>query len=99
MKKKIPTEFLEQLRDIQGEVHKLSTKVDEILDVYNVPVTFEEVKEYIKNNRNTSVSTSWLQRRYRIGYVAAVELMDLLEKNKVVAPRKGSEPRKILLKG
>jgi DNA segregation ATPase FtsK/SpoIIIE-like protein len=43
-------------------------------------------------------STSFLQRKLRIGYSRSARLMDLLEENEVIGPANGSEPREILQK-
>lgn len=41
-------------------------------------------------------STSYLQRRLRVGYSRAARLIDLLEDNGVIGPANGSKPREIL---
>ncbi len=41
-------------------------------------------------------STSYLQRKLRIGYSRAARLMDILEENGVIGPSDGSRPREIL---
>lgn len=41
-------------------------------------------------------STSYLQRKLRIGYSRAARLMDMLENNGVIGPQDGSRPREIL---
>ncbi len=43
-------------------------------------------------------SSSYLQRRLRIGYARAARLLDLLEEAGVVGPAEGSKPREILIK-
>jgi len=45
-----------------------------------------------------NASTTFLQRKLKIGYARAASLMDLLEKNGIVGPAEGSRPRKILAK-
>jgi len=41
-------------------------------------------------------STSYLQRKLRIGYSRAARLMDILEERGVIGPQDGSKPREIL---
>ena len=44
-------------------------------------------------------STSYLQRKLRIGYSRAARLMDILEENGIIGPQDGSKPREVLLDG
>jgi DNA segregation ATPase FtsK/SpoIIIE-like protein len=44
-----------------------------------------------------SASTTFLQRKLKIGYARAASLMDLLEQKGVVGPQDGSKPRKVFL--
>lgn len=41
-------------------------------------------------------STSVLQRGLQIGYSRAVQLIDLMEQEKIVGPENGLQPRKVL---
>ncbi len=43
-------------------------------------------------------STSYLQRRLRIGYARAARLMDMLEDRSVIGPGDGAKPRTVLVK-
>ncbi len=43
-------------------------------------------------------SSSYLQRRFRIGYARAARLLDLLEEKGVVGPGEGAKPREVLVK-
>ncbi len=44
-------------------------------------------------------STSYIQRKLRVGYSRAARLMDLLEKRGVIGPADGSKPRPVILGG
>ena len=44
-------------------------------------------------------STSYLQRKLRIGYSRAARLMDILEEKGVIGPADGSRPRDVLTRG
>ncbi len=46
-----------------------------------------------------TASTTFLQRKLKIGYARAASLMDELEANGVIAPQEGAKPRRILLDG
>lgn len=57
---------------------------------------YEQAKEVIFGTGNAS--TTFLQRKLKIGYARAASLMDQLEKRGVVGPADGAKPRKILAK-
>jgi len=56
---------------------------------------FEEAKTLIL--QAGKASTSYLQRRLKIGYARAARLMDLLEEAGIVGPADGAKPREILV--
>lgn len=43
-------------------------------------------------------STSYLQRRLKVGYARAARLMDMLEERNVIGPGDGAKPRQVLVK-
>jgi S-DNA-T family DNA segregation ATPase FtsK/SpoIIIE len=56
---------------------------------------FEQAVDTIRTNR--TASTSFLQRKLRIGYSRAARLMDELEDAGLVSPANGNQPRRVLI--
>lgn len=56
---------------------------------------FEEAKRVVLTTRQAS--TSYLQRRLRLGYSRAARVVDQLEAAGVIGPQDGAKPREILL--
>ena len=46
-----------------------------------------------------TASTTFLQRKLKIGYARAASLMDELETRGVISPQEGSKPRRVLIEG
>ena len=46
-----------------------------------------------------SASTTYLQRKLKIGYARAASLMDELEENGIIGPQEGSKPRRVIGSG
>ena len=46
--------------------------------------------------QNKVASTTYLQRKLKIGYARAASLMDELEENGIIGPQDGTKPRRIL---
>ena len=55
---------------------------------------YEEAKAIVMKDKKAS--TSYLQRRLRVGYSRAARLIDILEERGVIGPQDGSRPREIL---
>lgn len=56
---------------------------------------YEEAKQVVIMTRKAS--TSFLQRKFGIGYSRAAKLIDTLEKKGIVGPGQGSKPREVLI--
>ncbi|MDC1205511.1 FtsK/SpoIIIE domain-containing protein, partial [Candidatus Pacebacteria bacterium] len=56
---------------------------------------YEEAKDAVIEAGKAS--TSWLQRKFRIGYSRAARLMDILEERGVIGAQDGAKPREILV--
>lgn len=70
----------------QDELDKSSNAKDALYD---------QALNIVVSTRNAS--TTFLQRKLKIGYARAASIMDELEENRVIGPQIGSKPRKILL--
>lgn len=57
---------------------------------------YEDAKETVV--RAGKASTSFLQRKLRIGYARAARLMDILEEKGVIGAGEGAKPREVLIK-
>ena len=56
---------------------------------------YEEARELVIHSKKAS--TSYLQRKFKIGYSRAARIIDMLEERNVVGPPNGSRPREILV--
>jgi S-DNA-T family DNA segregation ATPase FtsK/SpoIIIE len=54
---------------------------------------YEEARELVIKTKKAS--TSYLQRKLKIGYSRAARLIDILEENGVIGPQNGSKPREV----
>jgi len=86
----VPPEYIE-IVDVPGRdtIYSSNIESDEDEEFY------EEVKEEVISAGKAS--TSYLQRKFGLGYGRAAKLIDLLEKRGVVGPANGSKPREILV--
>lgn len=58
---------------------------------------YEEAKQLVLESK--VASTSFIQRKLRVGYSRAARLVDMLEQNGIVGPANGSKAREILSQG
>lgn len=57
---------------------------------------YDEIVEYVIKYQ--TASTSFLQRKFKVGYNRAGRIMDQLEEAGIIGPPNGSKPREVLLK-
>ena len=64
-------------------------------DEYDDPI-YNEVVEFAINCGK--ISTSLIQRRFRLGYNRSSRIIDLLEERGIIGPPNGSKPREVIVK-
>lgn len=77
-------------------------ETDEATDGEEAELGAEFMKRYYEAVEMASqiemISTSYIQRRFRIGYNTAARIIERMEKEGIVGPAQGSRPREVLLK-
>ncbi|MBI2743703.1 MAG: DNA translocase FtsK [Chlamydiales bacterium] len=86
-----PTQYLIESFDKMGHEAQLG-EMDETKDSL-----FTEALNIVVETK--TASTTYLQRKLKIGYARAASLMDELEAKGVIGPQEGSKPRRVLLSG
>ncbi len=87
--KRTPTRYLLESFDN----FSLDSLANDVEERTNDPL-YDRALQTVLENR--VASTTFLQRKLKIGYARAASLIDALEQNGVVGPQEGSKPRRIL---
>ncbi len=85
-------EFSDRLSKMEERIEELSDKVPEEEDAEDL---YDDAKETVLEYQKAS--TSFLQRKLRIGYSIAAQLIDMLEEEGIIGPAEGAVPRAILV--
>ena len=67
---------------------------DDDEDDDNDPLLEEAIEEVI---RNQTASTSFIQRKFKVGYARAGRIIDQMEQRGIVSGFQGSKPRDVLM--
>ena len=84
------------------QYHSLSKMENENFDIHSAPwsedsddmAKYLEIRSYVSSLK--TVSTSSLQRKFRLGYPRAARMMEKFEEEGIVGPAHGSKPREVL---
>lgn len=85
-----------------SEITLSSVATETVNPIFSASLEDEEVDDDLFEEAQATVreagkaSTSFLQRKLRIGYSRAARLMDLLEEKGVIGPADGARPREVL---
>lgn len=82
--------------DVMSKLEKIESKVFNTgaVDNRTVDELYGETEKIVREAGKAS--TSFIQRKLRIGYARAAQLIDMLEGNKVIETGNGAKPRKVL---
>lgn len=88
-----------QYTDIVLHLKQIESNTSKLYPIEDKRTDEELYKEACKQVREANkASTSWLQRKLGIEYSRAMQIVNLLEKNGVIGPARGSKARKVFLK-
>tara|TARA_B100000745_G_scaffold300210_2_gene253260 strand:- start:6316 stop:6726 length:411 start_codon:yes stop_codon:yes gene_type:complete len=80
---------------LHREKHSSAAFFQTVVDQDEDDDLYEDAKEAVIESGKAS--TSYLQRKLRLGYSRSARLMDMLEENGVIGPQDGAKPREVLL--
>ncbi len=95
-----PIDF-DTLSKIQQELGKIHIEEDKKGGI-DLDIDFEKedpiLKEVIKRITETRMaSASTIQRRFKVGYARASEIIDFLESKNIIGPQEGAKPREVYI--
>ncbi len=89
--------FRDELQDtieLTGTVSSEKTMFDTDMDGSDDDDLYEEARRVVMEAGKAS--TSYIQRKLKVGYARAARLMDMLEERGVIGPQDGAKPREVL---
>ncbi|MFG1493894.1 DNA translocase FtsK [Halobacteriovorax sp. ZH4_bin.1] len=90
-------EFLENGGEVETDEYSYGSHITPASSSNSGDALYDEAVKVVMESR--SASASMLQRRLRIGYNRAANLIEELEKRGVVGPAQGAKPRRVLVDG
>lgn len=83
---KMGEEFLSVIKESETYFRKLSDNMGEILNKYEIDYVLDDMNKLVDSGKLKQVSSSWIQRRHKIGYARSARIMDEFAKRKVIKP-------------
>jgi S-DNA-T family DNA segregation ATPase FtsK/SpoIIIE len=97
-------QFIKQNNDLAGDEISIGEQLDADKSIVTASFDDDEDDELYEEARRVveeagKASTSYIQRKLKVGYSRAARLIDLLEERGVVGPADGSKPREVVGRG
>ena len=83
-KEQAQREIIKLYKDAEDYLYALASKAGELRDVHESPYILQDIIKLKKTGKVKVITTSWIQRRFRIGYARTADLMDVLKKKKII---------------
>lgn len=84
--------------DKEGNLHQIESKIIETMNqsLYSdFEERYQEAVQIVKETKSCSVTI--LQRKMRIGYTYGARIVDRMEKEGLVSPYRGAQPREVYI--
>ncbi len=97
-------ELCERVNDVTVDIDRIKSGLEESTELvfgsYPSYSDDDELYELVKTEviQKRKASTSYIQRKFGIGYAHAAQLMDMLGEKGVIGPGLGAKPRVVLIK-
>ena len=92
-KDELPTEVA--MTDVPSNKSIFESTIDDEESLGNDDELYEEAKRVVLEAGKAS--SSYLQRKLKVGYARAARLIDMLEENGVIGPGDGAKPRDVMI--
>jgi S-DNA-T family DNA segregation ATPase FtsK/SpoIIIE len=89
------TDIMMQLNELRNDLQSIFEKPGPY-DHFSDEELYKKVRTFAIEVGK--ISTSAVQRKFKLGFVRANRLIDMLEDNNVISPPDGAKPRKVLIK-
>lgn len=97
----VAEEFMDTIQEAETYFRGLSDKMGEIRSKYEIEYIADDLIKLSTQGKVKQISTSWLQRKYKIGYARSARLIDSLSERKIIIPSKNpkdSQPTAWIIK-
>lgn len=77
-------DLIKLLKEAENYLRTVTEDVAKLRDSYEFPCIIEEIDKQINAGKVKKVTTAWLQRKFKVGYIRAAQLLDALRDKKII---------------